>query len=415
MLAALVGASRGGGGAAADDSVSFSHQTYAEEHGRIQVQTEMLSIQKTVTPWLDVSVHQVYDAISGATPTGAPPIKRLTMRDPGTGEAIPPSTITGYTRQLDGVSGASQAGPTVKAMDQNKLPVAESPDWRLGTDLAVGLTLGPHRLVPEFSYSSETDYRSYGVALNYTYEFNQKNTTLSLGWSHAYDKVAANEFTFLTQSQFKNTDSVLVGGTQLLGPGTVLGANATFGFAHGYLTDPYRAVVFNESTLDVDNRVLLYGEKRPAHRDSQALLLSLTQAVKPLDASVEGTYRFYHDSYGIYANTVSAAWFQKFGHSLVVSPSVRYYHQTAADFYGTQFPGDPINNPDAVPRFYSADYRLSRFQAITLGLEANVKLAEHFDLHVGYQRYWMRGLDHETDQSTYPKANIFTVGLTYAF
>lgn len=37
----------------ADDSVAFGHQTYAEEHGRIQVQTETLRVQKTITPaWI---------------------------------------------------------------------------------------------------------------------------------------------------------------------------------------------------------------------------------------------------------------------------------------------------------------------------------------------------------------------------
>jgi hypothetical protein len=408
----FIGVSRG----RADDSVGFSHQTYAEEHGRIEVQTETLHIRKTITPWLDVTVREVYDAISGATPTGAPAIRQLKMRDPGTGDAIPPSSITGYTRQFDGVSGASQSGPIIRAMAQNKVPVTDSPDFRLGSDVAFGLTHGPHRLAPEFSYSNESDYRSYGFALNYSYEFNDKNTTLSLGWAHAYDDILANQFTYLTKSSVKNTDNFIIGVTQLLGPGTVFGANLTLGYAHGYLNDPYRAVVFDESNLDVDNRVVLNnGEKRPSHRSSQALLLSLTQSIKPLDASVEGTYRFYHDSYGIYANTVSVAWFQKFGKGLVVSPSVRYYHQTAADFYGIQFPGDPINDPDLVPSFYSADYRLSRLQAFTLGLETTIKLREHFDLHLGYQRYWMRGLDHDTDQSTYPKANIFTIGLTYAF
>lgn len=399
----------------AEDYVNFSHQTYAEENGRIQVQTETLSIQKTITPWLDVNVREVYDAISGATPTGAPAIRQLKMRDPGTGAAIPPSSITGYTRQLDGVSGASQAGPVIRAMAQNKVPLTESPEFRLGTNVAFGLTSGPHRLVPEISYSNESDYRSYAFALNYTYEFNQKSTTLNLGWSHAYDEVLANPFTFLTSSSIKNTDNLIIGGTQLLGPGTVLGANVTLGYAHGYLNDPYRAVVFQESTIDPDNRVVLSGEQRPSTRFSQAMLLSLTQSVPKLDASVEGTYRFYHDSYGIVANTVSLAWFQKFGKGLMVSPSVRYYHQSAADFYGIQFPGDPLNNPDIVPRFYSADYRLSKMETFTLGLEANVKLSEHFDLHLGYQRYWLHGLDHETDQSTYPKANIFTIGLSYAF
>jgi len=407
----LIAVSRG----RADDSVGFSHQTYSEEHNRIQVNTETLRIQKTITPWLDVTLREIYDGITGATPIGAPPIKQLRMRDPFTGQVIPPSQITGYTRQLDGVSGASQSGPVARAMGQNVLPTSDSPDQRIGTDVAFGLTKGPHRLVPEFSFSNESDYRSYAFALNYTYEFNTKNTTLSLGWSHAYDQVLANDFTFLTSNAHKNTDDFIIGGTQLLSPGTVLGANVTLGYAHGYLSDPYRAVVFNESDLDPDNRVVLAAENRPSHRFSQALLLSLTQSVKPLNASVEGTYRFYHDSYGIYANTFGVAWFQKFGNWLVLSPSARYYRQTAADFYGIQFPGDPINDPQRAPTFFSADYRLSEMETYTLGLESTLKLHKQWDMHLGYQRYWMRGLDHETDQATYPKANIFTIGLTFTF
>ncbi len=397
-----------------EDSIGVSHQTYAEEHGRMEVQTETVRVAKTITPWLDLTVRGVYDGISGATPTGAPPIEQLHLRDPRTGSRIPPSSITGYTRQLDGVSGASQSAAGI-AMRQNKVPVTESDDDRVATDFAVGLTHGPDRLVPEFSFSNEHDYRSYGFALNYSREFNDKNTTLNLGYSHAYDEVLANEFTFLPHSTTKNTDNFLVGGTQLLGPHTILGANATIGYAHGYLADPYRAVVFQESTLDPDSRVILSGEKRPGTRNSQAILLSLTQAITSMNASVEGTYRFYHDSYGIFANTVGLAWFQKIGRSFVISPSVRYYYQTAANFYGIQFPGDPINEPERVPQFYSSDYRLSEMQTVTLGIEANIKIREQFDLHFGYQRYWMRGLDGQTNQETYPKANIFTVGLTYTY
>jgi hypothetical protein len=74
-----------------------------------------------------------------------------------------------------------------------------------------------------------------------------------------------------------------------------------------------------------------------------------------------------------------------------------------------------VNNPDRVPSNYSADYRLSELETFTLGIDATIKLRDQLDLHLGYQRYWMRGLDHETDQSTYPKANILTVGLTYRF
>ena len=179
--------------------------------------------------------------------------------------------------------------------------------------------------------------------------------------------------------------------------------------------DPYRSVVFQEASLDPNARVILAGEKRPSTRDSQALLLTLTQGVPAANASVEGTYRIYHDSYGILANTVGVAWFQKFGHIAVVSPSFRYYRQSAAHFYDIQFPGDPTNDPAHVPSFYSSDYRLSFMETATVGLEANITLHEHWDLHLGYHRYWMHGLDHQTLQSTYPNANIYTIGLNFSW
>src|SRR5258706_8628858 len=162
----LIAVSRG----RADDSVAFSHQTYTEEHSRIQVQAETFRLQKTITPWLDLTLPEVYDGISGATPTGAPPIKQLRMRDPFSGTAVPPSSITGYTRQLDGVSGASQSSAVPRAVAQNKLPVSDSPDQREATDIAIGLTRGPHRLVPEVSFSHEAEYRSYSFSLYLSYE-----------------------------------------------------------------------------------------------------------------------------------------------------------------------------------------------------------------------------------------------------
>src|SRR5690242_8357624 len=83
---------------ATDGSVGFSHETYSEDHSRMEVQTETVRVQATVTPWLDLTVREIYDSISGATPIGAPPIQQLKMRDPRTGAPIPPSSITGYTR-----------------------------------------------------------------------------------------------------------------------------------------------------------------------------------------------------------------------------------------------------------------------------------------------------------------------------
>ena len=394
-----------------DNSISYAHEVYAEDHDRMTVQTDTVLVHGTLSRSLDLTARGIYDGISGATPTGAPPVDQLKLQNPRTHTPIPPSTITGYALPLHGVSGASP--PHITPNDA--VPLAHSADIRRAFDLSAGFTSGINRIVPEFSYSKEHDYISYGAALNYSIELNEKNTVLNVGWSHDYDRVLNNRFTYITSRKIKSTDDIVLGGSQILTPGTLFTASGTFGFSEGYLNDPYRSVVFEETQLDPNGRVILNGEKRPSNRDSQAILLSLTQAIKPLNASVEGSYRFYHDSFGINANTFGIAWFQKFGQAVVVSPSFRYYRQSAADFYGTQFPGDPTFNPSRVPRFYSSDYRLSALESFTLGLQANVKLHEHWNLQLGYQRYWMRGVDHETVQSTYPAASIYTIGLNFTF
>jgi len=288
-------------------------------------------------------------------------------------------------------------------------------DKRTAVDLTTGLTFGQHRIIPEFSYSEEIDYISYAGALNYEWSLNEKNTVLKAGWAHAADRILPNANTFLQQQAFKTTDDYMVGIAQLLGPKTVLNANFTFEHAEGYFDDPYRGVIFEGTMPSSINTLTIYPEKRPSVRSKQVLALSLTQAVTPLNGSVEATYRFYHDSFEIYAHTAQLGWFQKIGSFLVLSPSIRYYWQSGASFYSTIFPGDPITDPAAVPTYYSADYRLSKMQTITGGIEAKVRALEWLSFEGGYQRYVTQGLDGATSQSAYPSANIFTIGATITF
>jgi hypothetical protein len=134
-----------------------------------------------------------------------------------------------------------------------------------------------------------------------------------------------------------------------------------------------------------------------------------------MDASLELSYRFYHDTFAINAHTAGMAWFQKVGTFLVLSPSFRYYWQSAASFYGTIFTGDPVTDPANVPEYYSADYRLSNLETYTYGISAHVKALEWLGFDLGYQRYKMRGLDGVTSQTAYPQANVYTIGATITF
>jgi len=127
--------------------------------------------------------------------------------NPFSGLPIPPSTITGYTRQLDGVSGLPRADRRLLRWRGTSFPPTDSPDQRIGTDVAFELTWDSNHLVPEFQLQRRVGLSIVRRRAELYLRVHDKNTTLSLGWSHAYDQVLANQFTFLTHSTVKNTDT----------------------------------------------------------------------------------------------------------------------------------------------------------------------------------------------------------------
>ncbi len=372
--------------AVGEDHVDYRFEAYQEDDGRIRVETQSALFEKRLTSWLSLKGEAVYDAISGATPNGVP-----------------------SPAQVQEILQLPSTGPL-----STKVPTIAMRDWRSAGSLEPTLSLGPHRLSPQFAYSSEHDYVSYGAGLGYALDLNQKNTTLNFGWSHDWDTIILAESPGFRDARRKNTDNFLVGINQLLSPKTVLTVNFTFRNAEGYLDDPYRKVMFDDyAALFGDPTVVgPFPERRPGHREGYIGYASLTQYVTPLHGSVEGAYRFYHDSYGIDAHTLELGWHQKVGRAVQVSPLFRYYEQSAATFYATHFAGEPSDPPfpTPIPAYFSADYRLSRMETFTYGLSLTAKVTDWFSLDLAYKRYEMFGLDHATSPSMYPKANIFTMG-----
>ncbi|MBI3416904.1 MAG: DUF3570 domain-containing protein [Verrucomicrobia bacterium] len=394
--------------AAAENKVEYRYEDYNEDNGRIHIRTHSVGFEQELTSKVTAKGLLVYDGISGATPTGEPPALRSTE--------VPLANITDIRRALS-------------------------------LDLSVRYNQRG-TFTPQFSYSQESDYTSRGVSLTHTYEFNQKNTTLVLGAAHNFDSVGGG---VLTAFQQKGTTDFLVGVNQLLSPETVLTVNFSLGYADGYLNDPYRRATFllpdsPDPIFSDPAQVNAAAEIRPRHRFKQIGYVSLTQFIAPLNASIEGSYRPYHDDWGIWSHTLSIQWNQMLGQRVTLSPLFRYYHQSAADFYaasfrgvsfddyasGTRvafqdgtfigFQGDPsfpapgeeagfqIVNVPARPAYYSADYRLSEFDAFTFGLSAQIKICQHFTFDLAYKRYEMHGLDRATPHSVYPSAHIFTIG-----
>lgn len=349
------------------DQLDFKYQDYQEGHQRIHVDTYSTLFQQGIVPWLSLQGGYVYDTIAGGTPLGLPP-----------------------------------ASPNAQA------PTVRMHDIRRAESISAGLGLGTQTITPAFTYSKESDYESYGLSLSDAIEFNQKNTIVTFGASQDLDRVLPHPGEFnVFRPLHKNSTQGLIGLDQLLGRDTVLTLNVSTRYTEGFLNDPYRGIQFD------DLPGTAFGENRPLQRFEGDFYVSISHFFPRIDGSIEGGYRYYEDSYGIIAHTLTVDWLQNLGKSVVVSPTFRFYNQTAANFYYPDVPaqfGDPQIPKAGLPVNYASDYRLSELSTFTCGLKVTVKLKDHVFLDFAYNRYIMEGNDGKTSASMYPTANIFSIG-----
>ena len=92
--------------------------------------------------------------------------------------------------------------------------------------------------------------------------------------------------------------------------------------------------------------------------------------------------RYYHDNWGINSITGEIAEHVPVGSKAYVEPRVRYYHQSAANFFNYYLPSNA-----ALPAYASADSRLDSFNAITFGGTAGYQLTHHIELYANAEAY----------------------------
>lgn len=336
--------------------IESRYQHYQERDGRMKVDSDysLFSVDLSDTVVLDGTL--LYSTLSGASPTGLPPLKK-----------------------------------------GGQVPTVFLEDDRYAATLGLTKQLGNHSLKSGFSYSYEGDYLSLGASLQDTIALNEKNTELVLGMAYTHDTVGANGSSF---EATKRSYDAMVGINQIIDPDTLLSLNVGLGWKQGYLSDPYKRVL-------IDNEV--FYDERPGRKFEQLVLLQLTHYISSWDASVEASYRLGHNDFGSTSHTASLAFYKYLlNKRVVIRPSIRFYSQSAARFYDTQFHGNPT--------YASADYRLAAEQSLNLGLQVRWNIIkDKLALDLGYERYRTWGTDHKTSQSAFPDANSFTIGFHYQF
>lgn len=309
------------------------------EDDRIAVNGITSRLKRQISEDSSVSLRTTYDAVSGSSPTGAVKVQ-----------------------SRSGASGAAYM--TSFQTERTSMGV----DWDGQLDALTRLTVTADR-------SKQSTYESWGVGTTVARDFNQRNTTLVAGMGYSKDLAKPKDgihyglssiadSTIRLQEDTKDQLDLQLGITQVLTSQTLVQLNYVHSKAEGYMTNPYKIVgVVNSVTGSTGDYDPIY-EKRPRNRNTHTLYAQLNQSVGPGVAYL--SYRYVTDDWGIRSSMVDAKYRLPLGESVYVQPHVRYYQQTAADFYRSMLTNTEIAR---LPQYASADYRLAKLNTTTLGVK----------------------------------------------
>ena len=402
-----------------------------------------------------LAFHYTQDTWGGATPVATAPLAWGGNHPSNTQSGASPLLQLG-TVHLDSQLNPLQQNTTTGKYTKNTQLVhtlaMASPETRKQGDLNLSYEWDEAALNVGAGLSQENDYQSRFGNLSGRWDFNQKQTSLNLGLSYTNSDINAlldhdaTPYIYNTSAGLANYSQIqsgsqinLVGGaqvnnrlltgnrqdwatnlsmTQILNKNSLVVAGIGFTRNTGYLANPYKAVttVFVDPTQKITSpSSLLTGtslsllEKRPQERDQWTGNLSYVQHIDAMDSALHFDYRVFSDDWGITSHTFEFDWVQPVFDTWTVTPLIRYYSQTAADFYTPYvvsfqtYPGKPTYNPktgaitlsqlnpNKLPANYSSDQRLSAFGAISGGMTVSKQFAKGITLALGAEYYTHAG------------------------
>ncbi len=351
---------------------------YAEDGDRVRDLSFDSAFRYSLDEDRSLTLKLTVDSLSGASPSGA----------------VPTDAVQTFTRPSGNGSYQVPAG---------ELPLDDTfLDTRFALAATWSQTLGESSRVSfGVSGSTEYDYLHLGANARWERDFNQRNTTLFAGLAYAQDQIEpvggapipfapmqeAGDQSSKTGNESKEVIDALVGITQVLSRRTLLSVSYSYGTSDGYLTDPYRVLTVVDpltgrpvagpagSGLDL----YLY-ESRPESRTKQSLFAEWRYAFDR--DSLALNYRIMNDDWGVTSSTAEAHYRWNWSARDYLEPHLRYYTQTAADFYRTYLvDGNPL------PENASPDQRLADMDAVTVGLKYGRRTqVGEFSLRLEYYR-----------------------------
>lgn len=249
--------------------------------------------------------------------------------------------------QWEDMSGASPWFVGLSANGQDKVIMSAASIEDTRTEVSVTTRYYYDRGNAGFNYthSDEDDYESDAIALDGAFNSADGMTTYSGAISASSDDIEPTQGSVPTNTLQDDKDirSAWVGVTRIVSKRALVRFGLGYTYRDGFLTDPYK-----------------FNDQRPDERKEWTASAGYRHFFSAPDAAVHVDYRYFDDDWGIASHTLDLAWYQNVGVFTQVIPFLRYYSQDQADFFANQV--------DLGDRYYSQDYRLSSFGAITAGL-----------------------------------------------
>jgi len=401
--AAMMGATNSASALPAWD-VETGVASYVEMGGRITV-VELTGVAKThISDDKTLKLKVSLDTVTGASPNGA-----TATSQPQTFTS--PSGNTPYEAK----PGDIPLDPTFR-----DTRVGGSATWEQDISTMVKGNVG-------INAGSETDHLSIGVNGGLSLDMNNRNTTLFAGVSAEWDQVApvggvphrmvttgpGVVKTVDTQNDSFTVADALVGLTQTISRRMLTQINYSHSLSNGYLSNPYKVLsAVNGATGETIDYVF---ENRPADRTKQSVFWRIKYSFDQdvLDLS----YRYMWDSWTITSHTAELKYYWILSSGGRLEPFVRYYTQTAADFYTPS-----LVYADTLPQYASADARLAKFDATTVGILYSMKMDRKSEMGIRLEYYAQKGTDHPAEAigiqkgyDLYPETSAFVAQLLWSF
>jgi hypothetical protein len=303
----------------------FDYRDWQPGADRMTVRSPSLYVLRPLSEDVTLEGNLVYDGMSGASPLA-----------------------------FNTLSGASGLGVT---------------DYRTAGDVKVTKYFDRLAVGVGGAYSHERDYISRAMSVEVRTWTPDKNRTYAFGLAGTSDAIHPTDRPPPPDNGRRHTLDFLFGVTQVLNADAIVQSNLTYSTGRGDYDDPYKLL-----------------DRRPDHRRTFAWLTRLNQYVPAADATLKLLYRYIHDSFGDYSNTLEAAWYQPLSNGFAVTPRLRFYTQSAAYFYF----GPPLGNGFVPGEPYTADTRLAAFGALTPSLQIDKTFDHGWSANLSFSYYQQR-------------------------